>query len=71
MECRKCRGLMVQDWWADFFEETRAWRCLNCGAMLDRMILHNQGAVVALKKEPRGPRAVARVRTRRLEPAIR
>nr|MBI3613883.1 hypothetical protein [Nitrospirota bacterium] len=66
MECHKCRGLMVQEWWADFFEETRAWRCLNCGAMLDRMILHNQGTSVALKKEARGPRAAASIGTKGL-----
>lgn len=71
MDCRKCRGLMVQEWWADFFEEARAWRCVNCGAVLDHMILRNQGSVVALKKEARGPRLSTNIGARRLEPAIR
>lgn len=71
MECRKCRGLMVQEWLPDFFEEAPAWRCLNCGSVLDRMILRNQGSVVALKKEPRGPRATASIGVRRLEPTLR
>lgn len=71
MECRKCRGLMVQEWLPDFFEETPAWRCLNCGAMLDRMILRNQGSVVTLTRERRGARATASLGAEGLEPALR
>ncbi|MFM8551555.1 MAG: hypothetical protein ACKOCD_04455 [Nitrospiraceae bacterium] len=71
MECRKCRGLMVSERWDDFFEEARAWRCVNCGSLLDRLILRNRNAAVTLKKEPRGPRAAASNGGKRLEPALR
>lgn len=43
MECRKCRGLMVEEWCADALEEAFLWKCLHCGAMEDATILHNQG----------------------------
>lgn len=70
MECRKCRGLMVQEWWADYFEDQLAWRCLNCGSVLDRLILRNRNAAVTLKKEPRGPRAVTGIGGKRFESAL-
>jgi hypothetical protein len=38
MECRKCRGLMIEEWMADALDEAYVWRCLNCGAMMDQMI---------------------------------
>ena len=41
MECRKCSGLMIEEWMADELDEAYVWRCVNCGAMTDLMILRN------------------------------
>ncbi len=53
MDCPRCDGLMVREQVSDFFDEVNAWRCVNCGAMVDRLILRNHGTTVALKKQPR------------------
>lgn len=43
MECRKCRGLMIEEWLADELDEAYVWRCVNCGAVTDMMIArHHQ-----------------------------
>jgi len=41
MECRKCCGLMIEEWVADALDEAYVWRCVNCGAMMDHMIERN------------------------------
>ena len=41
MECRKCRGLMVEEWLADELDEAYVWRCVNCGSVMDQMIERN------------------------------
>jgi uncharacterized Zn finger protein len=41
MECRKCRGLMIEEWLADELDEAYVWRCVNCGSVMDRMIERN------------------------------
>jgi hypothetical protein len=41
MECRKCCGLMIEEWMADALDEAYVWRCVNCGAMMDQMIERN------------------------------
>jgi hypothetical protein len=41
MECRKCRGLMIEEWLADDLDEAYVWRCVNCGAVMDLMIERN------------------------------
>lgn len=50
MECRKCRGLMIEEWLADELDEAYVWRCVNCGSVMDRMIernhQHRVGAVL-------------------------
>ena len=38
MECRKCRGLMIEEWLADELDEAYVWRCVNCGSVMDGMI---------------------------------
>jgi len=44
MECSKCRGFMVEEWVPDFSpEEEFAWRCVNCGLIVDPTISRNQG----------------------------
>jgi uncharacterized Zn finger protein len=41
MECRKCCGLMIEEWLADELDEAYVWRCVNCGSVMDLMIEHN------------------------------
>ena len=47
MNCGRCAGLMKSIYWFDFNNETDqpiidAWQCLNCGEIVDRLILHNR-----------------------------
>jgi hypothetical protein len=42
MHCSKCKGLMVQERLSDYFLVWYAWKCLNCGAMVDPTIKENQ-----------------------------
>ncbi len=41
MECRKCRGLMIEEWLADELDEAYVWRCVNCGSVMDLTIERN------------------------------
>lgn len=34
MECRKCRGFMVQEWCGELHVEDYIWRCVNCGHLV-------------------------------------
>ena len=46
MTCRRCQGLMVQEWCSEFFSwEAYVWKCLNCSAVVDPVISRNQGFV--------------------------
>ena len=42
MQCRKCKGLMVRERFSDYFLIVHAWKCINCGAIVDSTITHNQ-----------------------------
>ena len=42
MDCPKCKGLMELDRFSDFFLVFYAWKCLNCGAIIDRTIAENR-----------------------------
>ena len=42
MTCRKCMGLMVEEWRPDFSPESTAFRCINCGLILDPLIEQNR-----------------------------
>ena len=47
MVCPRCQGLMVHHWFLDLWDKTRqehceGWRCVNCGDLLDRVILQNE-----------------------------
>lgn len=48
MECRKCHGLMIEEWMADELDEAFAWRCVNCGSMMDQMIQRHHEKATAL-----------------------
>ncbi len=42
-KCPKCGGYMIYD---KFYDETGdffwGWKCINCGKIIDQVILHNQ-----------------------------
>lgn len=42
MECIKCKGLMVKEQFSDYFLVFYAWKCLNCGCIVDPTISKNQ-----------------------------
>ncbi len=43
MKCPRCSGMMFQERLADFFITFYAWKCINCGSIIDNTILANQG----------------------------
>jgi hypothetical protein len=42
MDCPKCKGLMVKERFSDYILICDAWKCLNCGAVVDPTITANQ-----------------------------
>ena len=42
MECPKCNGFMELERFSDFFLAFYAWKCFNCGAIIDRTIAENR-----------------------------
>jgi transposase-like protein len=42
MKCPKCEGLMYVERFADYFMTFQAWKCINCGVILDETILLNK-----------------------------
>lgn len=42
MECPKCKGFMELERFSDFFLIFYAWKCFNCGAIIDRTIAENR-----------------------------
>ena len=42
MDCPKCQGLMMLERFSDFFLAFYAWKCINCGAIIDKTICHNR-----------------------------
>ena len=60
MECRKCHGFMVEEWVSDYLPEEFAWRCVNCGLIVDTTISRNQGlAAVGSGATCEAPQAAA------------
>ena len=51
MECPKCSGLMDLERFSDFFLVFYAWKCINCGAVIDKTIANNRRKSLALKPE--------------------
>lgn len=42
MECPKCKGTMMLERYSDFFLAFYAWKCINCGAIIDRTISNHR-----------------------------
>lgn len=54
MPCRRCKGLMVQEWCSELFSwEDYVWKCVNCGAMVDPVINQNRQNRGLASPEPR------------------
>lgn len=49
MGCPKCKGLMMLERFSDFFLVFYAWKCVNCGAIIDRTISNNRKNSMAAK----------------------
>jgi len=47
MDCPKCKGLMMLERFSDFFLVFYAWKCVNCGAVIDRTISNNRRTSLA------------------------
>ena len=52
MECPKCKGLMMLERFSDFFLIFYAWKCINCGAIIDRTISNNRRKSLAAREAP-------------------
>jgi ribosomal protein L37AE/L43A len=50
MECPKCKGLMMLERFSDFFLIFYAWKCINCGAIIDRTISANRRKSLAARE---------------------
>jgi hypothetical protein len=60
MRCQRCQGCMIRDHFMDTLNvkgelDCTGWRCLNCGAVIDPVIVrHHQSALNApAKSRPR------------------
>lgn len=42
MNCPRCSGMMFSERLSDFFLTFFAWKCVNCGSIVDRTILLNK-----------------------------
>ena len=50
MDCPKCQGTMLLERFSDFFLVFYAWKCLNCGAIIDRTISKNRRKSLAAQE---------------------
>jgi hypothetical protein len=50
MECPKCKGMMMLERFSDFFLVFYAWKCLNCGAIIDRTISTNRRKSLSVRE---------------------
>lgn len=50
MKCPKCTGMMMLERFSDFFLVFYAWKCINCGAMIDRTISTNRRKSLAARE---------------------
>jgi hypothetical protein len=55
MDCPKCKGLMMMERFSDFFLIFYAWKCINCGSIVDRTITANKRKSLAELEQPPVP----------------
>lgn len=44
-KCPRCNGAMVNERFQDMLTVFYAWRCLNCGEIVDEVVNRNRGIV--------------------------
>ncbi|MBH0201072.1 MAG: hypothetical protein HP496_01915 [Nitrospira sp.] len=49
MNCPKCKGMMILERFSNFFVVFYAWKCINCGAIIDRTISNNRRKSLAVR----------------------
>lgn len=49
MKCPRCQGLLLRQTFSDFFRLFHAWRCFNCGFIMDRTIVANRRERMAME----------------------
>lgn len=47
MDCPKCNGLMISERMTDYSIVFYGWRCINCGTIVDGLILKNKEITAA------------------------
>ncbi len=52
MQCPKCKGLMYRERMTDFFIIFHAYKCINCGALVDATILTNRQRSIGAALQP-------------------
>jgi len=57
MRCLRCGGLMSCDWFTggvgtDIAAASKTWRCVNCGEIIDDVILHNRLKTRSAERHP-------------------
>ncbi len=50
MKCPRCNGAMVYERFQDMLDLFYAWRCLNCGEIVDPVVARNRGTAKKSKK---------------------
>jgi len=45
VKCPKCRGFMYSERFADFALTFFAWKCINCGTVMDTDIIQNKNGL--------------------------
>lgn len=59
MECPRCQGFMVFERFSDFFVSFHAWKCINCGSIMDRTITNNRRRSLAMVEVEPAPTVAA------------
>ena len=49
--CPRCNGAMVYERFQDMLEMFYAWRCLNCGEIVDPVVARNRGGAGKSQKK--------------------
>ena len=54
MKCPRCSGAMVYERFQDMLDLFYAWRCLNCGEIVDPVVVRNRAPEKKPKKRAAG-----------------
>jgi len=53
MDCQRCHGLMCLERLCDMGDVSYAWKCINCGDLVDKTIMSNHARVHEMILSPR------------------